>query len=239
MKGKLSSRWSWCGLLPLVFILMAGCGLKEISPEFSLAPHSKEAVVVVSVTRSGVREFQMTIHLTGVGHGYSEIVQASTIRFFSDFKGDPGGGPTPAAQPEGRLIVFRVPPGEYRFDTWYGESGDWGHYSEGYSIVSDEIDLRFRAERGKVNYIGNIHFDLADDIYYTRNGVYQIRSLDTNSRDLALFRSKYPRLATAAVKFNPLQNRMAGRKLQFYLHNHARMFGRRRAPGAGPVFFPG
>ncbi len=126
----------------------------------------------------------------------------------------------PEGKEAGRVVVLLLPPGDYRVESWSGESPFFGDPGNGYHVRSREFSLRFAAPAGKIRYVGNVHFDFPQEMDgYILNGRYRIRTGERGRRDLEVFRARYPRLAGRPVDTRLIESGVNGKELQFYIDN--------------------
>lgn len=224
--GLSAIRWGWMALLPALLFALAGiqgCVVKAPKKNYKGPAGRNEAVMILSVTRSGITEFDLVLDLKGEDHEYKNVF---TVREHDglDWKPTNGYRPVPEDQWAGRLVVLLVPPGNYRISAWSGESPFFGEQGNGYGVVSQPISLRFTAPAGHIRYLGNLHFAFPMKLKgYVYNGRYHIRTGDRTPRDLAVFKARYPLLAGQQIETRLIQNAEEGRELQFYIlsyHDH-------------------
>jgi len=82
--------------------------------------------------------------------------------------------------------AVEVPEGKYRLVAWEVVRGHWRSTSKA------PIDIEFSVERGKVSYIGNLHFDAEWD---------NVQLRDKASRDLPALKAAYSILRTAPLSY--------------------------------------
>lgn len=199
--------------------IVVGCTVPEVGPAFRKPEGGKLAAVAMSITRHGVQEFTMLLELVGDGHKYRKFIDVADYTKL-DWKPPEGYGPIPNDRPAGRLVVFQLPPGQYKITRWNGESDVFGDDDSGYGVFSKPISIRFNALPGEVTYVGNLHFAFPEKMNgYIYNGRYRIETRATEERDLALMKKKFPAISLADLRRAPFQSDVAGQDLEFYVMN--------------------
>jgi len=179
-------------LLCLLAILLTGCAVSNVDRDFSFENNPEQGIVIASVSfdRAGSRNFQAMFYLdegiTGASvpsRRLEALPERVTIRMGSQFKDS-----------YGQVLAISLPAGRHVISSWRLVR------SAGY-IVSPSgkmPPLEFQVEAGKVQYIGNLHLNLAE-----ANNVFGFRIVadaspeirDSQDRDLPIIRKKYPQFA--------------------------------------------
>lgn len=205
-----------------VALLLGACAATQVAPGEPLTPGPDAGIVVLSVTRSGWRDFDWSLELKGPDSWVGNPIQVFAHSASRDWKGGPKRNVTPASEPEGRLFVLRLKPGTYRIDHWRGSSRNFGAYEEGYNVAGSDVGLSFAVRAGAIMYLGNVNLVLPDELNYQANlmpSFYRIETGLKPERDLALLRSKYPGVAANAVQDEPIRFANAGKPLRYYVYN--------------------
>ena len=211
-------------LAGLVAGLVAGCTANEIQQGETVQVGPNEGVVVLSVARSGRRDFDMRFDLNGPGQWAPRPIMMFADSRARDWKGGDDMLTSPGDDPGGRLVVLRLKPGTYRIDHWRGESADGGLYSDGYMVHSGDVAVDFTVQPGTITYIGSLHLQLPKKLDYTANlapAFYTMVVEDRSARDLALFRERFPNAGAVQVASRPMEFAQAGQPLRYYLFNYS------------------
>lgn len=206
----------------LMALLPAGCAAPQVETGEVPRPDADTGLVVLSLTRSGQRGFDLLFQLEGPGVGLNSVVRLNAHAPSLDWGGAPGDGPTPEAQPEGRLYVLRLAPGTHRIRYWWGESRLRGFNGVGFKIYSDPVAVEFTSRAGEVVYAGNVHLALPLKINYLASqtpSTYRLETTDRRERDFPVLRERFPGLAPETVRVAQAQNRDGDRPLPYYVIN--------------------
>ena len=209
-------------LLVALGMALGGCLVQELDPDDSFLPTAQDGLVVVSLTRTGVRQFDLLLWIRGEGFAFQRVVKLPDYGSRLDWHGAPERGPTPKNQPIGRLVVMELPPGDYEISNWLGQSPMDGFYGDGYDIRSEPISLKFRVLPGEITYGGRVQLVLPDEVNYLANLVpstYRIETSDMQASDLTLLREKYPRVSADTVQVRLIESADTGRPLLYYVDN--------------------
>lgn len=179
-------------VLCLLAILMTGCAVSNVDRNFSLGNNPDQGVVIASVSfdRIGSRNFQAMFYLDEDIPGapvparrLEALAEHMTIRMGSQFKDS-----------YGQVLAISLPAGRHTISSWRLVR------SAGYTLSPSEkmVPLEFQVEAGKVQYIGNLHLNLAEGnnvlgLPVIADASPEIR--DRQDRDLAIIRKKYPQFA--------------------------------------------
>lgn len=211
-------------LAGLVVSLVTGCSANEIKQGEAVQPATDEGIVVMSVTRSGRRDFDMHFELSGPGQWVPRPIVMLADSRARDWKGGDDRLVSPGDDPGGRLVVLRLKPGSYRIAHWRGESSSGGLYSDGYLVQSGDLAVDFTVQPGTITYVGSLHLQLPDKLDFAANlapAFYTLEVEDRSSRDLALFRERFPDAGTVQVASRPMEFAQAGQPLRYYLFNYS------------------
>lgn len=179
-------------LLCLLFILLTGCAVSNVDRDFSLENNPDQGVVIASVSfdRAGSRNFQAMFYLDeGIpgapvpARRLEALPEHVTIRIGSQFKDS-----------YGQVLAISLPAGRHTISSWRLVR------SAGYILSPSQkmAPLEFHVEAGKVQYIGNLHLNLAEGknmlgFRIVTDASPEIR--DRQDRDLPIIKKKYPQFA--------------------------------------------
>ena len=216
------------GVLPIVTILLAGllgaCSANELAPGAALQPRGDTGLAVLSLTRSGWRDFDLFVDLKGPGQWAPRPIILRAKSFARDWKGGPEWKTTSVEDPEGRLVVLQLKPGTYRIDRWNGDSQRDGFNGNGYLMYpASPLDMTFDVKPGELTYLGELHFALPDKPNWLANlstATYRIEIKDQHERDLALLRNKYPHENVGTPRTDLIRFAQAGAPLRYYIQNY-------------------
>jgi hypothetical protein len=204
-------------------LLLTGCVASEISPGAELRPTQDAGYAVLSVTRTGWRDFDLRLRLHPDGSLAEHVIVLFENSSARDWTGDATREVTRPEAPEGRLVVLRLDPGTYRIDRWDGTSKRNGFSGDGYDVYSSTLDITFQVQAGQVTYLGNLNLALPDHLNYQANvmpSTYRIETRLYRERDLALLAGKYPGIEPGAVRDGPIRFEQAGAELRYYVLNY-------------------
>lgn len=183
----MKSRYSFIFVF-IIALLLGGCAsAPNIGKDYSLDEAKGKGILLVSMTRSGDRGFNMFVDLRGVDNKYDQAVPVTDLFASLDWSCPI----TETSEPCGRLAVIELPQGEYEFYSWHGGSSN-GKISTSVKAMN-EFSKRFKVTSGKVVYVGNVHLAIG-------GGRFAMRISDKRDRDLPLFSSKYPKIATDKIQ---------------------------------------
>ncbi len=194
----------------LLAFLLSSCA--NVSKNFMFDPNKATGLVVGSVSyESGFGKYyivakgQESTKLTEFGFGcpvFPCFEPANDSRFSAaENPKQRGGG-----------FAVEVPEGRYRILGWRVRQGQMDSRSQ------EPINIDFTVERGKVSYLGNLHFDAHWEDVHLR---------DKASRDLPLLREDYPVLNTASFASTIAPNTDIGK-----------LGGEYKRGIEGPIFVP-
>ena len=199
-----SKSVSW--LLGLSVIALGGCFQNNVASDFSLESAKESGVLVASLGRSGAIDFNMTLTLRNVQTGKKSVVVVDNNATEKDFgKVDrevTGNGITldwghaPKDNPVGRLVVLKLPAGEYELRGFDGDAPRFAQHSAvKYFLNSDPVAAHFTIAPGQITYLGSVVIAMPDAIVYGHpSGQFHIVTADARERDGRLLQQKYPRL---------------------------------------------
>lgn len=187
-------------ILAVPIMILSACSTGNIDQDFRLEGN-EDGLVIVSLSRSGLRQFHMTLHLQGVDShrsGYLEFKDSSDPMAW-DSPCRVGLSPNLLGQKDctGRLAVFEMPGGEYEFHRLRADAVFQG--SRQWNITAD-FSAKFRVIPGRATYLGNLHF-LFPDEFNSAVGIDTYRPLVRNmeERDIRLFEKHYPHISRDKV----------------------------------------
>ncbi|VAW73484.1 hypothetical protein MNBD_GAMMA10-1255, partial [hydrothermal vent metagenome] len=185
------------GILSVILLTSCAYPVKNVPTSYQL--NNKSALVVVSLTISDECA-------QGKGHGYAyftEIRETNTRQTYSiamqgfgnerDWERQESECSTDRDNYYGRLVSIELPVGSYEIYQFEGISGHSKSYGK------NEISVKFSVRENSVNYIGNIHFHVAEkEIMYNVKNMFQ--------RDIAYFQKKYPQFDKSDIITDLLQS---------------------------------
>ena len=214
----------WLAAYGSVLLLVLGlgaCTVSQLEPGASLSPQPDTGLVVLSVTRSGWRDFDLQVELQQEGSVLPHSIAIFARSRARDWQGGEGPAALPEA-PEGRLFVLKLKPGSYRIDRWSGHSKSGGLSGDGYDISSESMGITFSVASGSIAYLGNLHIRLPKALNYNANlmrATYHVAVEEQRERDLAMLRTKHPGTALEAITAVPLQLAPPERELRYFVYN--------------------
>ena len=212
---------SWPAVFGLALTLLLGaCAAAEVQPGEPLLPGSDHGLVVLSLTRTGWRDYDLLLDLKGPGQWLGRPIVIFADGQPHDWRGDETWKTTRPEAPEGRLVVLRLAPGTYRIARWDGNSARDGAYGDGYWMYSaGDLELSFTVEPGSVRYAGNINLALPPRPSFVSGlatGTYTIDVKELRERDLSLLRTRFPGSDTDAMRSVAVTFPQAGQPLRYY-----------------------
>jgi hypothetical protein len=170
-------RWLPIFSLPL---LVSSCATNSTPPDLRFNTESTQALIVGSITYDSG---------TGVYSVAATSRHGSSV--FSARVGYPLWPPLgpefdDALQKKGGTFAVPVTPGQYTLQRWSIRQGQRMFHPE------QPIGLVFKADAGKVTYLGNFHFDA--------NG--EVALSDQAARDLPILRARLPAAAIATPAYS-------------------------------------
>ena len=182
-------------MLAVPIVILSACSTSNIDPDYRLEG-DEDGLVIVSISRSGLGQFDMTLHLQGVDSdrlGYLEFKDSSEPMAW-DSPCRVGLSPDLLGQKDctGRLAVFEMPGGEYEFHRLRAYAVY--HGSRIWNITAD-FSAKFMVIPGRATYLGNLHF-LFPDEFNSAAGIDTYHPLvrDMEERDIRLFEKHYPHI---------------------------------------------
>jgi hypothetical protein len=203
--------------------LLGACSANEATVGEALRPAPGKGIVVLSVTRTGWRDFDLMLDLKGPGNTLARPILVYARSRSRDWTGGADESVTAPDAPEGRLVALELAPGTYRIDGWSGRSFSGGAWDEGYEVAGQGLGIQFTVRPGAVDYAGNVNLALPARLNYNANlmpSTYRLEAGPKPERDLAVLRSKYPGTPADAVRSDPLQASHAGVPLRYYVYNY-------------------
>jgi hypothetical protein len=207
----------------LTVLLLTACAAREPAPGERLGLSPESGVLVLSLTRTGVRDFPIMVEVRGIDRFLRRVIELPAAGARLDWPAAPGLSPTPADRPTGRLAVVELPPGRYEIYHWWGTSMLYGFDSNGYQIYSDRLSLKFTVLPGEVTYAGSLRFVLPERVKYLTidtPGTYRLEAGDDGKSDLPLLLTRYPDLDSERVKTRLLESPYAGQPLGYWVINY-------------------
>jgi hypothetical protein len=211
-------RVGWIAQIAAAASLLAACALQNV-PENATAPRPGRGIAVISLTRTGTVDSELWLMLRPAGGSFRNQVLLDGWRDTRDWSetafvqqgvnrlelADP-------ARPIGRLAVMELPPGEYEFYGWTGDTRIWPRVTMHYTLAAAGFSVRFTVREGAVTYLGALRLELPPVLQPLQfRGDYRLQTLQDPERDLAVLRNKFPALAAAVVSAgfasasNPIQ----------------------------------
>jgi len=216
-------RWLGPALVSAIaLVALAACSAAELEPAQPLRADSDSGIVILSVTRSGMRDFDLFVWLDGPGDWVPRPIDLRARSQARDWTAGNRWDASPTSEPEGRLVVLKLEPGTYRIDRWSGQSEDGGFHGDGFDIHTAPLDLSFTVEPGTVSYLGSLHIELPKELDYLANirvATYRMSVDDQRERDLALARSRFAEGAAVQIATRSPQFALAGQDIRYYIHN--------------------
>lgn len=226
--GGARAGWRRGLFTALAFLVLAAalgaCAATEVAPGEPVQPGPEEGLVVLSITHSGQRGMDLLVNLEAGAGGTDRTILMPRQARARDWLGAPGLGPTPEADPEGKLLVLRLKPGPYRLHYWKGVSELGGLHGIGFEIHSAPIEVGFTAAAGRVTYVGNVHLALPDKLNYMANqtpSTYRLELTDRSQRDLARLEARHPGAQAGSVQMQLAQSPQAGTDVRYYIFNYS------------------
>lgn len=232
--GFLRSPWGLMGILLLLVLpwWLAGCPAPELRPDAELSTEDGKGALVFSLSRSGVRDFDIQLTLSGVDAFYHRVIVLRNFSDTLDWPGAPGRGPTPDTEPQGRLVALVLPAGAYEVNRWSGQVGFGGFNGDGYEMYDSDLSIRLTVRPGEVVYAGRIHFALPQEPDFLASlgaSYYRIESPQSREADRRVFETRYPRLAKRIFTEKPARIEGNDKLRRYYILNF-KAGDRRRVP---------
>ena len=191
-----------------VTVLLAGCALPNVAPDFALQDSGNRGIVVVALGRTGAAHFDLSASIVPLGGGSSRTVvvdDGPTPKDFGRIVIPPPGsdatdlGYVPAANPLERVVVAALPAGDYEICNIQGYAPRFaGPAIDPFTINSDPLALRFAVRAGQVTYLGSVVFVFPPWMALGHPwGPLRVLATDTHDRDEKLLRERYPKLGGA------------------------------------------
>lgn len=169
-------------------LLLSGCASTDVAKDYRLGPDSKVGVVTGSVSYSG--------RFSGYGVFYRQLPSGASGTFETGSSMAllpfPDKGDFDQKDLSGTVFAAALPPGDYEIYSWSVGSGP--------ATVEPTMpfSIRFKVESGRLVYLGNFHFRQTAGMGLTVTGV-NVSYRDSATRDLPIFRTKFPNLASASI----------------------------------------
>jgi hypothetical protein len=166
-------------LLSFTVLLSSCAATNSVPPDFRFGPQSAQALVVGSITYdSGLGAYGVS----ATSRDGSSVFGASV-----GFSQWPPLGPEfdEALKKKGGTFAVAVTPGQYTLQRWGIRRGSM------VSAAAQPIGLVFKADAGRVTYLGNFHFDKNGDVTLS----------DQAGRDLPVLQARHPAAALAATAY--------------------------------------
>ena len=228
------SPWGILGILLLLALplWLAGCPAPELPPDAELSTENGKGILVFSLSRSGVRDFDIVLDIRGVDAFYHRVIVLRNFSDTLDWPGAPGRGPTPDTEPQGRLVALVLPAGAYEVNRWSGQVNFSGFNGDGYEMYDSDLSIRLTVRQGEVVYAGGIHFALPQEPDFLASlgpSYYRIESPQRRAVDRKVFEARYP--GQAKREFTTIPARIEGNDKQrrYYILNF-KAGDRRRIP---------
>lgn len=157
-------------LLLLIALMVSSCASTSVPSDFRFGPQSAQGLIVGSIT------YDSAIGLYGVNATSRDGGSSFGARVgYSQW---PPLGPLvdDALKMKGGTFAVAVVPGQYTLQRWSIQQGMMVYAAD------KPIGLVFKAEAGKVTYLGNFHFDTNGDVALSDQAV----------RDLPILHSRIP-----------------------------------------------
>lgn len=188
-----------------VLLLVASCSVnREIKDSDSVNVSEKEAIIFISLTRSGARDIPFNLMYRGVGKNNRFVKGEISLLGVDDWVSNSVGPTTSKGDFEGRIVALSLPVGDYEFYKLIIEDG----YQDAEWSGGDPFSYAFVSSGSTVEYAGNIHV-------WSREGAadydisYEYYHSDERVRDVPLFRKKYPEIDKIAYSgLSPLSSNL-------------------------------
>jgi hypothetical protein len=219
-QGMFRALLAWAVLLPAAGALLGGCLVTELQPGEPFTPDPAHGVAVLSLSRTGVADFDLLLQVRGVDRFFHRPLLLRARGDSLDW-GDRENRPIPPEAPRGRLAALVLEPGDYEFSGWSGDSQMYGFYGDGY-LINGPLSLPFTVQPGRIVYVGALRLELPPKPNWLANlgtATYRLRVEDHAARDLALFRSRFPALSGEPVAVALLRPVEPERPPVYYVYN--------------------
>jgi len=194
-----------------------------VQPGEAAQPGAKDGLVVLSVTRTGWRDFDLLLNVQGPSQWVARPIVLFAGSHERDWRGDATWKTTRTEAPEGRLVVLRLPPGTYRIPRWDGTSARDGIRGNGYWFWSEvDLGITFTVQPGRVVYAGNLNLALPDAPDFSGGmvaGTYTLVTQPRSERDLGLLRTRNPGIDVTGLQSVAMNFPRSGQPLTFYIQN--------------------
>lgn len=223
MWQRLRRRMGAAAVLGVALMALAACSAGELKPAASLRAEGDTGIVILSLMRSGMRDFDLFVSLKGPGQWVPRPLVLRAQSRQRDWT--PGGqwSTAPTEEPEGRLLALKLPAGSYRIALWTGSSDHGGFHGDGFEIHTEALDFSFTVAPGRVTYLGSVHIVLPLELNYLANlgrATYRLEVENRRERDLALARERYADASNLdAVEGAPVQFAQAGQEIRYFIQN--------------------
>ncbi|WP_372522184.1 hypothetical protein [Sulfuricaulis sp.] len=175
-------------VVAVVSLILVGCATPDVSKDFSLSPDSKTGLLIGSVKFHG-RYSAYRVYFKGLDNkdkGYFEAGgnDAFASYFFtrgSDFH-----------DPEGKLQVTELTPGEYEINSWGVQSGV-AHLSQ-----TQPFSIKFKIKPGKATYIGSFIFTVTNSTMAVVTGT-KVDFVDAFDEDVKVLPRLFPNLSMTDI----------------------------------------
>jgi hypothetical protein len=192
----------------------------ELQPGEPFSPDAAHALVVLSLSRTGVADFDLLLQLRGVDRSYHRPLWLRARGPSLDWGGTES-RPIPPERPRGRLVAMVLEPGSYEVSGWSGDSQMYGFYGDGY-LIDGPLALPFTVQPGRIVYLGALRLNLPPRPNWLANlgtATYRLQVDNRAESDLSLFRRKFPAVSGEPVTVSLLHAAEPERSWIYYVHN--------------------
>ena len=187
-------------ILAVPIVILSACSTRNIDPDYRLEG-DEDGLVIVSISRSGLGQFHMTLHWQGVDSDRSHYLEFkdSSDPMAWDSPCRVGLSPNLLGQKDctGRLAVFEMAGGEYEFHRLGADAIFHGTFQW---IITPPFSAKFMVIPGRATYLGNLHFLFPDEFNSAVGiGTYHPLVRDMEERDIRLFEKHYPHISRDKV----------------------------------------
>ncbi len=175
-------------LVAIISLILVGCATPDVPKDFSLSPDSKSGLLIGSVKFRG-HYSAYKVYFKGLSNEEKGYFEAGGNDVFADYFFTRG---SDFHEPEGKLQVTELTPGEYEINSWRIQSGV-AHLSQ-----TQPFSIKFKIEPGKATYIGSFIFTVTDTTMAVVTGV-KVDFVDAFDEDVKVLPRLFPNLAMTDI----------------------------------------
>lgn len=191
-----------CILVLFFSLFLWGCtGWHQINydPSYNVEQDKNYGLVVISITHSGANDIPYKLHYRNHDKNKKHIKGQINIIGIKDWQPTTYGPTTSKSSYQGRVVVLKLPPGQYEFYDLIIEDG----YQEASWYTQSNISIPFISTSGNTEYAGNFHiWSQENNEEYGLS--YEYYHSDERIRDLDVLRNKFPNIKNVSYsRFSP------------------------------------